>query len=40
MIAATLAVALALGFLRLASDDPEFYDVAWIGWLIAVPTCS
>jgi hypothetical protein len=40
MIAATLAVALALGLLRLASDDPEFYQVAWIGWLIAVPSIA
>jgi hypothetical protein len=40
MIAATLAVAIAFGFIRLASDEPGFYQVAWIGWLIAVPSIA
>jgi hypothetical protein len=38
MIAATVVVAIAFGFIRLASDDAEFYAIAWIGWLIAVPS--
>lgn len=40
MIAATVIVALAFGFIRLASDKPEVYEVAWIGWLIAVPSIA
>ncbi len=40
MIAATLVVALAFGFIRLASDDPQFYEIAWIGWLIAIPSIA
>lgn len=40
VIAATIVVALAFGFIRLASDDPDFYRVAWIGWLIAIPSIA
>jgi hypothetical protein len=40
IIAATAVVAVALALLRLASSDPEFYEVAWIGWAIAAPSIA
>lgn len=40
ILGATLVVAVAVSLVRLASDDPEYYDVAWIGWTIAAPSIA
>jgi len=37
---ATLVVAVVVSLVRLASDDPEYYDIAWIGWTIAAPSIA
>ena len=37
ILQATVVVAVAVSLLRLASDDPEFFEVAWIAWAVALP---
>ncbi len=37
---ATGVVAVAISLVRVASDSPDFHEVAWLGWAVAAPSIA